>query len=425
MRKQASPSFLKKRNKKLRSFDRASGELVRQEGFLSPHMHCSLFLKATMFFTAILANAEAVLASTITPICTPKVGAPVIVASYQQRAQAAARAQPPLTDIFAWPDTPISFVRSGDDYLVFGSDGGNHAMQSWSITTVLGTLDNPLGSDAPRDVSISPNPDPSVNPNYASYSYMGAGPVWQVPSGMIGAGNLLAVYHAEILKDQLYPVLGLAYSIDLGRHWTDLGEIIRLNQAFSAGLGGFEIGDAPLVPSPDGKFFYIYFPNWIASGSRSPVVIRNVSVARAPIQSVLQAAFGERRRIIAPFEKYFAGSWHLQPGLGGDSEDLIPVNPVGDYIDVHYNAGLARYVMILSNDNDLGYAESLDGLNWSVPQSLGSFGNPAIAAYPTAVGLGVDPAVLSREFNVYFTHLPNDGTGWQYASLQRIRLSCP
>jgi hypothetical protein len=71
-----------------------------------------------------------------------------------------------------------------------------------SITRTLGTLDNPLGSDPPVDVTINPNPDPAVNPFYQSYDYMGGGPVYRVPNGMPGAGNLHLLYHAEMLDHE-------------------------------------------------------------------------------------------------------------------------------------------------------------------------------------------------------------------------------
>ena len=194
------------------------------------------------------------------------------------------RAQPPITDTFngfAWPDTPMGVLKTANGYEFFASDGGAHYRQLWQgvntlattspdrLSPRLGTLDNPLGSGDPQDVSVSPNPDPAVNPNYPSYGYMGGGPVFQVPAGMPGAGNLLVTYHAELPNDALYAALGLAASSDNGLHWTDLGEIIRLNQAYAVGLDGFEIGDGPLVLSPDGKYFYLYFPDWIANGYAS------------------------------------------------------------------------------------------------------------------------------------------------------------
>jgi hypothetical protein len=368
---------------------------------------------------------------------------PIVVASPAQRLEAGQKAQPPLTDTnngFAWPDTPLGIIKTSTGYEFFASDGGDHSRQMWqghwvgnnkygSVVTTAGTLDNPLGSGDPQDVSVSLNPDPSVNPNYPSYGYMGGGPVYQVPAGMIGAGNLLVTYHAELPNDALYAALGLAASADNGLHWTDLGEIIRLNQAYAVGLDGFEIGDGPLVLSPDGKYFYLYFPDWIANGTlhtTSPTGVStttNVSVARALAASVLDAAFGSGRQRTVAFEKFYQGSWHLQPAIGGASTDLNPKSAYQGYLDIHYNSALQRYVMIISNDTMFAYAESVDGLTWTLPISLGIYG--PIAAYPTAVGLGDDPHILGKSFYIYFTHLPTDGTGWKNGALRRLTLTCP
>ena len=369
-------------------------------------------------------------------LCAPKVTANVIVATPKHRYEAGQKAEPPITDTnngFAWPDTPMGIIKTGTNYEFFASDGGFHARQMWqgrwvgnnkagSIVTTVGTLGNPLGSGASQDVSISPNPDSSVNPNYSSYTYMGGGPVFQVPEGMPGAGNLLLVYHGEILTDALYAVLGLASSIDNGLHWTDLGEIIRLNQAFAPGLDGFEIGDGPLVVSPDNKFFYLYFPDWLANGTPHPTTITNVSVARVPVTAVLEAAFGLSPHHSIRFQKFYEGRWDLQPAIGGASTDLNPKSQYQGYLDIHYNHALQRYVMIISNDTAFAYSESVDALHWTSPTPLGTFG--PIAAYPTAVGLGADPHILDSTFYIYFTHLPTNGTGWTNGALRRLTLTC-
>jgi hypothetical protein len=374
---------------------------------------------------------------TITRACTPKVAANVVVATPKQRDAAGERAEPPLTDPnngFAWPDTPLGVIKTNAGYEFFASDGGYHARQWWlggwagnnkagSVVTTLGTLDNPLDGFAPQDVSISPNPDPSVNPHYSSYTYMGGGPVLRVPEGLPGAGNLLLVYHAEILQDALYPVLGLAASADNGLHWTDLGEIIRLNQAFAPGLDGFEIGDGPLVLSPDNAYFYLYFPDWMANGTPHTTITTRVSVARAPAGALLAAAFGEPRQHAIPFDKFYEKRWDLQPAIGGASSDLNPKSPFSGYLDIHYSDALQRYVMIISDDTTFAYAESVDALTWTVPVPLGDFG--PIAAYPTAVGLGDRPHILGKTFYVFFTHLPTDGSGWTNGALRRLTLTCP
>jgi hypothetical protein len=392
---------------------------------------------ATIASLLIAAVSVSATGQTLSQVCTPKVTANALVVSPHQRYEAGQKAQPPVDDPvsgFAWPDTPLGVIKTATGYEFFGSDGGAHYHQQWqghsvgnnksgSFVTTVGTLDNPLGTSAPQDVSVSQNLEAAVNPNYPSYGYMGGGPVFQVPAGMPGAGNLLATYHAELPNDALYAALGLVTSTDNGLHWTDLGEIIRLNQAYAPGLDGFEIGDGPLVLSPDSKYFYLYFPDWIANGTlHIGTSINNVAVARAPVAAVLQAAFGSSPPHTVTFEKFYRGSWDLQPAVGGASTDLIPQAPFSGYLDIHYNSALQRYVMIISDDTDFAYTESVDALHWTVPTDIGTFG--PIAAYPTAVGFGDDPHILGKSFYVFFTHLPTDGSGWANGELRRLTVNC-
>lgn len=366
--------------------------------------------------------------------CRPSVTGPVMVDSHDQIKNAAPTVEPPLTDTggfgFAWPDTQMGVIKTSSGYKFFTSDGALHPRQIWqgewvgnnkygSVTTTVGTLDNPLGSSPPQDVTISPNPDPAVNPTYPSYGYLGGGAVYQVPAGMTGAGNLLVTYHAELTN---YALLGLAASWDGGLHWIDLGEIIRLNQAYKPGLVFHEIGADPLVLSPDGKYFYIYFPDWVANTQ----ITTHASVARVLAASLLDAAFGSSRPHTVPFEKYYQGNWHLEPGIGGLSSDLNPNASAIEtgYLDVHFNSALQRYVMVMSNDTSFYYAESIDGLTWTLPLPLGIYG--PIAAYPTSVGLGDDPRILGKSFYVYFTYLKaeNGSLPREHNSLQRLTITC-
>jgi hypothetical protein len=377
-------------------------------------------------------------------VCQPTVTAPIIVATHDQIVEAGRKAEPPLTDTkgfdFAWPDTQMGVIRTAAGYEWFTSDGAFHPRQIWqgqwvgnnnygSVTATVGTLDNPLGTGAPQDVTISPNPDPAVNPNYFGYTYIGGGPIYQVPEGKTGAGNLLVGYHAELPSNTLYAVHGLAASWDNGLHWTDLGEVVRPNQSFAPELApGFdEIGDGPLVISPDGKYFYFYFPDWPAGTTMTT----HVSVARALVSSLLDAALGPGRPHTVPFEKFYEGNWHLQPGIGGASTDLNPnwEPQQGGYLDIHFNSTLERYVMIIDNDTTFYYAESKDGLTWTEPISLGAFadGVTTLAPYPRAVGLGDNPHILGKTFYVYYTFLHDEGGGLprEGNSVRRITLTCP
>ena len=100
-------------------------------------------------------------AQALSQICHPALTPPTVVASPAQRLAAGARAEPPLTDTFDWPDTPLGVIKTTRGYEFFGSDGGYHARQMWqrqwvgndkwgSFTATIGTLDNPLGTDDPK-----------------------------------------------------------------------------------------------------------------------------------------------------------------------------------------------------------------------------------------------------------------------------------
>ena len=377
-------------------------------------------------------------AQTVQPLCTPKISDAIVVTSAEQRAAAGQIAEPPLTDQydgFAWPDTPIGVLKTAEGYEFFASDGGSHAHQLWdghsfgnnkygSATRTLGTLDNPLGTTAPVDVTIRPNPDVAVNPYYPSYDYMGGGPVYQVPGGLPGAGNLLMVYHAEIntvSTQSFYAVLGLASSIDHGLSWIDLGEIVRVNQAYRTDLDGYDIGDPPLVVSPDGNYLYIYFRDWLANGTTHwGNTITQASVARAEIAEVARGAFGPKQHAAA-FQKYYAGDWRLQPGIGGYSTDLNPTAEFAGELQVAYNADLKRYVMIIGEGVLFAYAESPDGLNWSSPVQIYQF-NGQPNTYVMPIGMGNDPHVLGKQFYLFYTY--GGSGGWPTNYVGRLTATC-
>ena len=394
---------------------------------------------AAIFFVNIFTLSSA-MAQNLAPICHAKMSAPIEVASSRQRFVAGTKALPPVTEGqgFDWPDAQLSALKTDDGLMFFSIDAGFHKRHFWngqwvgndnsgSVVRTIGTLDNPLGTAAPLDVVIDRNPDPRVNPHNCSslkhphsycYTYIGGGPVYQVPQGRVGAGNWIVVYHAEY-NDPPYFMGGLAISFDKGLHWTDIGEIMRVNQPFSyqgvPAPGGF--GDSPLVISPDGKYFYIYFTDWLKNG-----YVTMVSVERASIDSVLQAAFGGEKHYAAPFFKYYQGAWN-QPGIGGASTDLMPEAHYGGGLNVAYNTYIQRYMGFNSDSQNYSYAESVDGLHWTDTVFLGMLGDvPNLAGYSGPVSTGDDPNTLGKEFYVYYTQFRGPWPGAQ--SVKRFTLTC-
>jgi hypothetical protein len=79
-----------------------------------------------------------------------------------------------------------------------------------------------------------------------------------------------------------------------------------------------------------------------------------------------------------------------------------------------------------NSGNLIAYAESPDGLTWSVPTVLKDFGNDPNQPgfYVTPVGLGDDPGILGKQFDNLYTYSPNNGQGWNGASVRRFTVTC-
>ena len=143
------------------------------------------------------------------------------------------------------------------------------------------------------------------------------------------------------------------------------------------------------------------------------------------MESVLAAAFGASNPHAVAFEKRYDG-WFVDQGLGGYSRNLLPDAPYWGPLRVHWNSNLNRYQAFINNGNLIAYAESPDGLQWSMPTALKDFSNDPNhpGFYVTPVGLGDNPDILGRQFDVLYTYYPNNGRGWAGASVRRFTVSC-
>jgi len=342
---------------------------------------------------------------------------------------------------FAWSDSPMGVVRSrdGDGYLFFGSDGGCHRdcngahPRSGSITVAKGTLDHPLG-----EPSCHPNPPPyefllptSANlPDY--FDYVGGGPVYRVPEGEPGAGNLLLVYHVERPLPSpgayFWSYTGLAKSTDEGATWQDLGLTLSFSRPYNPKALVLDLGEGSLTvatdPSDGQKYFYTFFEEfyWLNNNNPDPSS-RLVSVARAPYEELLYAAFlGDSETVPKLFHKYYKEKWD-QPGLGGQSTDLF-ADGQGNFgqPQVAWSAYRNRFVMTMNNSISIAYGESIDGIHWPPMQTILTSPGTPVYNYSNAVGLGPDPSILGDTFYTYYTEWPS-GASWQPATLNRLTIT--
>ncbi len=429
--------------RRIPSVNTASGERNRRQAACRFPVRCGLF--ACLFLVqARELPAQAPVASA--DRCS--VEAERVVTSPGQRVAAGRRIKPPLPEgptEFDWPDTELGIVRSrnGKDYIFFASDGGCHShcntpgALTGSITRTVGSLDEPLRPHSPVTESFLPR-NRQVSGN--AIVYLGGGPVFRVPTGHPGAGNLLLVYQAARNSDPkahtgMHCYLGIAMSTDEGASWKDLGLFIDANLRFDPAAPGatneYDIGDGNLVPDPSGTYLYLYFPDKIPPAlPGGPSLNTYFSVARVPMDEFLSAILPTAARAsgsqLPPFQKYYRGRWS-EPGWGGRSSMLLP-GPWPSYAGspfVAYSDYLHAYVAILDDTKSISYALSEDGIHWSMPTLLVSFSAaPALAEYAVAAGTGADPQRLGERFYVYFTYYPTDGTGWHAATLRRLTVSC-
>jgi hypothetical protein len=238
-------------------------------------------------------------------------------------------------------------------------------------------------------------------------------------------GMLLMFYHIETYpsgiphnNDQVHNTIGMAKSLDNGKSWTDLGEILDTEfPGWADWMVG--VGDGSFVVN--GDYFYVYIKDTLIANPRFDI---GFTVARARVEDVLNAAIKENT--IVPWTKYYHGEWN-QPGLGGKSSPLGIGNQESGSFDVSYNEYLGRYIEITESykggSTNLYLAESQDGIHWSfrvpIDESIGD------KIYPTIVGLGDDPRITGAEFYVYYIFTPDwHKTAHEQTFLARRKISC-
>jgi hypothetical protein len=377
------------------------------------------------------------------PVCKAKVLANQVIVSNRERVETGFHVLPPGVipvpgewPYFAWSDTSLGVVRTRDGcgYLFFGSDGGCHkdcttTTPRWgSVALSHGSLDHPLG-----DPLGDPNPPvyefvfPNTKDIPKIIDYAGGGPVYRVPDGEPGAGDLLLVYHTEQPANPFYSRTGIAKSTDEGSTWQDLGTILTVPHPYDP-TGATDVGENPLVPYTDPttreKFFYIFFPQhcWTATAQCSDFTY--ISVARAPYEALLLAA-SKGESLSAMFHKYYKGKWD-EPGLGGLASETFPGvtgETDGDF-QIVWSAYRKRFIAMVDNAQEIAYGESIDGTYWPPMQVLYTEPNlQATIGYANAVGLGDDPGVLGATFYSYYTTSPVPDSPWEPASLNRLTIT--
>ncbi|MBM3788696.1 MAG: hypothetical protein FJW30_30535 [Acidobacteria bacterium] len=164
-------------------------------------------------------------------------------------------------------------------------------------------------------------------------------------------GSIYAWYHNEQVGlcggKMAAPRIGALLSTDGGKHFTDLGIVLRsgdgINCSAQNGFFAGGHGDFSVILDQEKKHFYFLFTNYTG-----PAHTQGVAMARM--------AFEDRAHPEGAVYKYHNGEWK-QPGLDGALTPVLPAARAWDYAEsnsfwgaaVHWNYEIQRYVVIMNH----------------------------------------------------------------------------
>lgn len=176
-------------------------------------------------------------------------------------------------------------------------------------------------------------------------------PMWIEAIWRDDDGTIYAWYHYE--QDKLCggkmaaPQIGALLSTDGGKHFTDLGIVLRSGDGINCNAqNGFFAGghgDFSVILDREKKYFYFLFTNYAG-----PAYTQGVAMARM--------AFEDRAHPEGAVYKYHSGEWN-QPGVGGALTPVLPAARAWDYADsdsfwgaaIHWNTAIEKFVVVLNH----------------------------------------------------------------------------
>lgn len=342
-----------------------------------------------VFFVLIFIVLSMVISPFVFKFFTVRVGEAQVLVSANERAE---------LGLHTWPDGNIGVIKSNEEYIFYGTNGG-------LLSKTSGTLANPI-----EEIHYTARPIQNLK---EIYNYAGGGPVFEFNE------TLFMLYHAEFHPNndfqQFYSTIGLAYSLDNGEQFFDLGKIIqstyRLNNQKPIVA---EMAGAPFVI--DNDYLYVFFRDTMDTNLQN-----NLAVARCALYELSEAIFTDST---PAFYKYFNGSF-LEPGISGKSTPLEFLNANIRWFDIGFDTKRNEYLIVLIDDTLIGQnlymMWSKNMINWGPRINL-TYQRGEIF-YPTLIGLSDNPKISNGEWWIYFTFSAIGAwSRWQDARLERLKI---
>lgn len=259
-----------------------------------------------------------------------------------------------------WPDGTIGFLDGGSgNRISFTSNGANIATVAHNPTT--------------GGVAAVINPYGVVQDPLDTLDYSSGGPVFAPNAyGLSTDPGLVMMLHCEKHDDpHFWSGVGMAKINLIDQQWYDLGLVVTPEYSFTGTLSNsIDVGSGNFAFDDD--WYYVFFKD-----SPDGTNVTNLSVARAPLQDVIDAAVDNGA--VPVFTKYSGGSWS-SAGVGGAcADDLLP--DLEGYLiwqDVIQVEGYGGWALVYTRDtwadvtpvDTVEVRWSKDLVHWSEPQTL-------------------------------------------------------
>jgi hypothetical protein len=382
---------------------------------------------------------------------------------------------------FGYADGVLGAVRSGSQYLLFGSAMSNATTctsgtnklaatpQTQGIYTLLSSGSDPTQIGTARCAALlSPETTASDGTDNGPFDrdYLGGGPVMRITSADGTRTGILTIFHSEYQWGPpcanapcFYGTLGMGLSTDDGNSMTRLGQIIQPNpsradwialatpQSLSINDGPFVIGDAdanavdPRSADPTQSYLYVFYPDYTIDVNGNTHA--GLAVARALFSDVIADAFaGDSAAFPTLFHKYYNPNGTLAARDAfterGVSTDVVNNNQAsGRFTPVLNKAFSPTALYDAAAGQALLATTTTEGsvriIELRASGNLVTWGAAALTIdesasgmevrYPSLIGDESNPAAGGASPYLFYSHEPVSTPNWANTTLVVRRLS--
>ncbi len=374
-----------------------------------------------------------------------------VVSTYQERCNFGFQ--------FGYVDGVMGAVKEPNGYLYFGSAKSNSTTcrgtpNTQGVYRLVPDANDPthINSAVCSALLFPLNKQGNLTPRgvtgpYDS-DYLGGGPAMEITDGP--NKFILLTYHAEFqygqprsnLANLFFGTLGLAVSMDEGKTFRKLGQIIQPHssrklwirhfptKSLSVGNGPFILGDekynpvSPQDADPEKTYLYVFYIDQapgVCGGNQC------LAVARARLSDVIKAVYDTNTAAVPYlFRKYYNGNFD-EPAATTDVNNNIPSGLYSEVLpgafspSIIYDPTSRRAILAyqVPNEHTIAFRTSSNLVEWNpsqLPLATLDERPKYWVRYPSLIQTGGEQGNAPQLW-IFYTHDPNDSKGaWTKAT---------